>query len=328
MPECQVIHSDGRGQNLRILSFEETLDKARQNFGPEKIGKINSWSLEYFIEEHVRVVHREGIDAVIIDQEWNQPFFRGYTIDPVLECYIESARTKGVMVEYFNPELIQNAQNTPFIGRKLAQMYASNTRSERTYYSQQLAQVIQEAGKKAFVADIANKPTYQVLKILSKDAGIPALVASPWFPPEIQPLIWAYAALAISGAVQETKGVGMFDKTKIHGFEKFIPDIEDARRLYGAAGIEQLMAEYATKSTEEGEKDAQLVIVYPIAHARRITDYLVNPSRARAVKKALYRLMPGLDFSVRTWEWKDTLTKGEDYSSPGGWERTSNKMLV
>lgn len=88
-------------------------------------------------------------------------------------------------------------------------------------------------------------------------------------------------------------------------------DVEDARRIFTAKGIEQEM-----KRRKSGSKG---VYIGPPAHVNRIKWNLEHPNEpVTKAKSCLYRLLSGLPFSTRIYRHSDR------YDS---WELVSNTPI-
>src|SRR5689334_22291332 len=67
-------------------------------------GSLPTWELRDFIRERVSGIRLNGVDIISVDigNHTKDP------IDPMTRAYLESAITKAVVVEYFEPELRRN----------------------------------------------------------------------------------------------------------------------------------------------------------------------------------------------------------------------------
>lgn len=300
-----------------LLTSEQILQKAKSDFTQELgHGDFTESDLEKYTKEHVGVIRIGNIDAVVINEEHNE--FSG-TLNPVLQAYISNQKTKVVGVEYFTPELESNSAYIPVIGKLLD--FSFKKRQKKAFigdFFDKITEQCRAANKPIAVSDIANNLAYLF------NLGTP--LALSFIPTPLRTLIApvAFPAIAgtLTGAVQELLSQfninkGMFDKDKLHKSERLMLYAEDARRLFAAKGIEKLVEKYqpqrGDKSKPNEEPNPQVVFVYPKAHVLRIRDYLQDHEglthKTIAVKKALYRLMPGLDYNVRIYECRDKLAK-------------------
>lgn len=246
-----------------------------------------------------------GANVILLSQEHTG------NINPQVPPHILSKSTKAVILEYFVPELTNNTARTPLIGRRLENMWGASSYKIRCDTQHDLAELCKEAGKPVVVIDIANKPAYLVSQL-----GIPAMIlgfgntfVKP-FSPEADSVIkrvgfLAFGMLALN-LYHENRDKGLFDRKRIHGYERFLLDAVDARRVFVAAGIRQLSDEMKDGHSSE---IPEIVVCYPEAHTRRIGNYLQDQSLIdqviRKTKQLLYRTNFWLDFNIRQYKWDD-----------------------
>lgn len=283
------------------IPYEEMCRLAKVDFR-DKItdSTFTPETVESFIKEHVTGIRIGSVDVIIINQEHSE-FNLSEGLPPVLKAYIASEKTKAVLEEYFNPELRLNAENMPILG--------------------------------VVVADIANKMSYMTDRFLAHATAL--LVALPLAQQNLA-LANIVSSIVYMGGVEaygQITNKGMFDKEQVHNYEKILLSAEDARRVYVAEGIKQLAHEYQPRQGEvvSDETRPQIVVVYPEAHAKRIANYLENPlivdRLSQTAKRIMYRTLPNLDFSVRTYEWKENLAKLASDPALANWQLVSNRPI-
>lgn len=288
-------------------------------------GKVSERELEHYLKTSCRTLKIGTTDVIIANEEHRE----NARLHPALEAIAGAKGTKAILVEYFSPELQRNAANFPIFGKILEKRSKKLKNMQfKTGVSNQLAEIAKENDKPIAVADIANGPQYYYGYSL-----VPLTVFEASM--SYYPLLATVTIPYIINRVQEYSSAGHFDPKKIHGYEKILLDTEDARRIFTAEGIEQLASEYP---------GSRILSAYPKGHAMRISNYLTNTeptTRAtKAVKKQLYRFIPGVDKSVRTYRWKDQLSRlGENdnqmesneekviYESLAGWRKISDRRL-
>ena len=280
--------------------------------------------------------------VIFINIDWHD--FSG-NIHPVQEAFIASRLTRIVMLEYFNPELFVHAANVPLLGNMARWLWNRNyyQESERIRYAKALERACVKYKKPVAVTDIAHTTNYSLNFYLSYLVSFVAGVASLF-----NLLPDHHAALLLAGCFlyhrldtgmrrlgkklgKKLSLGGAFDPEYIHWYEKFFLDLEDGRRVLGASGIRQLVSEYAG---QEKETPSYIVVNLPPAHGIRYAFTLLDVTRAdiwaRKIKQVLYRLVPNISPSVRTWVYKRGITGATqecEEASPGVWVRVSKRRL-
>ena len=326
-----AVQKENHSTQLQEIKLDEIYKNTQIDFTTEiNAGKFTDEELKQYISERVQGVRLNGVNVILIKNEYLQDT----SVHPILEAYMASQKTNVVMVEYFDPELRQNAEAAKYnIGVLISQGKNTLKAYEESIpifpslqFSRNLTATCQKLRKTVAVADIANKPDYSISRTLLRLFPIESFLTPPYETNLIQlakviinmGIRGTYYRFLESGPEKSTFG---FDKKNIHPNEKFFIDLEDARRLFIAKGIEQLTQEYKPflqneHPEVEGKKDIiresnpQIVVCYPEAHIRRILNYLQIHHVTDSVKEIIHKLTaPTLDYAVRTWEYKDQLQK-------------------
>lgn len=311
-----------------LVSVEDTIEyissefKNRQDLDPPKI--------ESFIKDHVRVVRVGNVDVTIIDQEHSE--YKG-ELDPVLNAFIKSERTKTVVVEYFLPELQQNAAKMGDTGIKHIEKSAAEGGRGKMFMH--IANEAKEVGKTVSTVDIANKAEYEAYWGAIR-CGILPIVASSLISMDIGDRMASALALYIvsfgADIYMEGEGMGIYNINKISELENLYVSMEDARRVFAAKALNQMAVDYNNEYPKNSDDDrSQIVVVYPKAHAMRIENYMTNQSlftkSMKTIKNLGYRILPRLDYSYRTYSWKDTFAKALNKPELASWQLTTSKNV-
>jgi hypothetical protein len=309
MPENESNSEITRSKG-KLIPRSVLVERAQKDFAEQiNTGAMSVKDVKRFVKKYVTGVEVNGVQVLIMDFN-----YKAEKINPVAEAFIQLPKTKSVVAEYFYPEIRNNMERAGLLGAMKQldpdYIYRLNT-------AENLANLCKDAGKSVAVVDMGNKPGYMVLRELfrfSTEIMVTAFGITR-IQPELYSLlanpVWVANIIGAAGLLYEAySGKGIFDKTKVNNFEKFILDFEQARRMYAARGIEQLTHEYPPTG-QPGKEESQIVVMYPKAHGIRIADNLANPHRGLdKAKNVIYKLFgPGLDFSVRKWEWKNSLKK-------------------
>ncbi len=307
--------SERSAQKASPISTQKILDMAYADFGEQMFsGALSKPQVEQFVNQRVIGAKLNGLNILSIDFEHNEG-----PIDPVLRAYITSPKTKIVVPEYFYPEMMR------WLDAKTIRLFKKinfweQFHQDRVDFARRFAEVCREADKRVAVTDLANKPNYLLNRVLlrtmpffmSYSNALKEVLLGQY--KDISPyaiffiIAWSNVYYYELLASSFYNGYFFFSKEKIGRLEKWIPDFEQARRLFAAKGIRQLTEENGNGSNRDSE--SQIVLVYPRAHGIRILDNLIHPSRGETIKDRFYKLLgPGLDFSVRQWEYKDTLQR-------------------
>lgn len=297
----------------------ETLSFIQAKLEPHPIGKpslllpisqeaITSESLKTYLREKCDLIRIGKIEVIIAHQKHDEE------IPLELKAIAEAPNTKAIMVEYFDPELHTNARNFPILGKVIEKLYLNSLdRKIKTRTSGQLAEIAKARNVPIAVADSANRAEYY----LGYSGTAAFLIDLCPLIPELAPFAIGYSAMYLTNRIQEFVGNGgLYDTKKIHDYERFIFDTEDARRVFTAMGISKL----AKNLEKQSEKRQRILVCYPKAHAIRIANYLHEEAplfrKTRNLKQKLYHLYPGLDISLRQYEWQEN-----------EWKRTSRNKL-
>lgn len=317
----------------QLLPTDEVIKKAQLDFSNKS--ELESSQIEQFVKNHVRVVRVGNVDVTIVDQEHKE--HKGQ-IDPILQAYLDSPFTKTAVVEYFLPELQRNA---PKLSEFIQQLVGSvdDLAKEGSVGSMfmDIAEVMKKNGRTVSCVDIANKLSYEVYYALMKVQALPmftSLIPQMPLSPVDRLLLASVLPLVSWGAdsLLEASGKGIYDKQKISKLENLALSMEDGRRIYAAKGLKSLAQdynkEYPVSNLDQG--NPQIVVVYPRAHALRIADYMTSDllvtKAAKTAKQFLYYL-PNLDYSYRTYTWKDMLAKATNKPELASWQLTTSKKV-
>ena len=281
--------------------------------------------------------------VIFVNLDWHN--FSDY-IHPLHEAFIASQYTNVVMLEYFNPELFVNAERVPLLG-KLARWLWSRKyyqESDRIRFAKALERACVKYEKPVTVTDIAHNTNYSFNFYLSYLVSFVMIGASLFhlLPNYRVALLLASCFLyhrLDTGLRRLGKRLGRklslggaFDPEHVHWYEKFFLDLEDARRVLGAAGIRQLVREY---TDNEQDTPAYIIVNLPPAHGIRYASVLLDATRAdvwaRSIKQAVYGLLPNISRSVRTWVYKRSITRtpqNSDDTAAGIWVCTSKRKIT
>ncbi len=296
-----------------------------------------------FIKQAIDCLQCGNCYVIFVNLDWHN--FSGY-IHPLHEAFIASQYTKVVMLEYFNPELFVNAERVPLLG-KLARWLWSRKyyqESDRIRFAKVLERACVKYEKPVTVTDIAHNTNYSFNFYLSYLVSFVMIGASLFhlLPNYRVALLLASCFLyhrLDTGLRRLGKRLGRklslggaFDPEHVHWYEKFFLDLEDARRVLGAAGIRQLVREY---TDNEQDTPAYIIVNLPPAHGIRYASVLLDATRAdvwaRSIKQTVYGLLPNISRSVRTWVYKRSITRtpqNSDDTAAGIWVCTSKRKIT
>lgn len=209
-----------------------------------------------------------------------------------------------VFVEYFPPELARKVYSVPGIGN-MAKFLADEAVNGVNPFFNKILETAATYKKSVAVADIANGLEYMayhgLLRSIPGGATLLLGYENIIFREVGLGLLWG----GMLTNLQEALRTGVYGKNR-SWWEKFVVDMEDARRLITARGIEQ----EALK-----RPGAQIALVSPRAHVDRIKWYLKNPNDSVSkAKEKIYSLFVGLDKSTRIYK----------PTSTGDWQQISN----
>lgn len=314
----------------RLVPLEEVRKTSEIDFKTHI--DLETSQVEQFIQEHVRVVRVGEIDVTIIDQEHEE--YKG-KLNPVLKAYLNSPRTKTAVVEYFLPELQRNAPNFPDFINKIGNVNDLYKEGKGTMFMD-IAEEMKNQGKTISCVDIANKLSYEAYYAAMKMQALPLL--STLFPqipfsPAERLLLATVLPLVSWGGDELLEGIGkgIYNKEKLSHLENLCLSMEDGRRIYAAKGLELMAKDYNKEFPSKSDSErSQIVVVYPKAHATRIANYMTSESlftaAAKFAKKFLYHL-PNLDYSYRTYLWKDMLAKFTNNPELASWQLVTTKKI-
>jgi hypothetical protein len=269
-----------------------------------------------FIQSKCEILQLNNCSIIMIDQD--------HTDDRALNPFIESIgsakNTKAILVEYFRPELLKNAQSFPILGKLLEKLFDSQIGvTYRTNISDKLADIAKLTNKVIAVSDIACNPQY----FYAYGGLSTSLVIANSFIPELLPLTLAYSTMWGVNRVQEfITHSGHFDINQIHQYEQILLDAEDARRVYTATGLQKLTQQYHSSVPNEN----RILMCFPKEHRMRITNYLMN-SMQRSNKRQIYRFLPLIKKTLRQYDWNTSYIDFSENKDLGKWKLFSEESL-
>lgn len=232
-----------------------------------------------------------------------------------METIISATDPDIIVPEYFPPAIAKNVGEIPIIGKQLFSQI-NELFPRIMQISKGIENIAAKKRKRVAVTDIANNaPAYmawfllqEVVSPIALNEGLTYLTQA-LIPRELQPPL----LLSINGAVlsylffylyQYIYHKGFFDKEKIHKIERFLIDLDDARRYLTAKALE------AVDKQNEGSK---ILVILPRAHKIRIQRLLTDPKYPQEWKTFFYKhslkpLHPGF----KIWE----------VNNSNQWERT------
>jgi len=205
-----------------------------------------------------------------------------------------------VFVEYFPPELERNIPQLHELGeysRKITDTYG------------RIADIAHAANKSIAVADIANRPLFEIYQMgLYPSLGAMAVACAR------QGGIAGMAGVVLSeayiagGAYQALRNVGVHSPTP-STIERYTPNATDARRALTARAIAQ--------TAQALPSDTSLAYIAAPAHINRIKAMLTEQKTvADSAKAVIYKHLVGLDISTRLY-----------IPTEDGWELVSNTPI-
>lgn len=209
-------------------------------------------------------------------------------------------RADVVFVEYFPPELEQNIAQLHELGeysRKITDTYG------------RIADIAHAANKPVAVADIANRPLFEIYQMgLYPSLGATAVAcARRGGIAGMAGTILSEAYIA-GGVYQALRNVGVHSPTT-STIERYTPNATDARRTLTARAIAQ--------TAQALPPDTSLAYIAAPAHVNRVKAMLTKPKTAADSAKAVaYKHLIGLDRSIRIYKPTDN-----------GWERVANEPI-
>ena len=330
LQETVSMENKVKNYKLFLVPSLEVLQNSQLEFKDKP--ELTSVQIETFVKEHVRIVRSGNVDITIIDQEHDE--YKGQ-LDPVLKVFLESPRTKTAVVEYFLPELKQNSPPIPEGIKKIIGSIDNLAKEGRGNFFMDIAEVMKEENKNVSCVDIANNLNYELLYAAYK-SRIPEmfLIGLNKNIPGIDRLLLFYLIPLTSWGIDaftEADRKGIYNKNNITELQNLYTSMEDARRIYAAKGLEQMANDYKNEyPTKTGDTRPQIVVIYPRAHAIRIANYMTNTSTftkiAKATKSLIYHF-PGLEYSYRTYSWKDSLAKLSGKPEMASWQITTSKKF-
>lgn len=263
------------------------MDKINEEVLPQKQAWIDSIlvnepkDIRQSIEKKLTLRKINGVNVAFIADDHSDKDRN----NPALQKIIQSDQVGGVVIEYFAPELKAVARDSgPLTKLFISAQLNSEKYRTRLFSFDYLARLVKRADKAVYVADIANKPDYMLLRTFYDYA--PGIVLGATQGGVVAPLAYGFG----STLVQE----GVMTTNKRNAFEKLMLGGEDARRVFLARGIDTI-----TKFLGPEDKEKTLVVVYPQAHIDRVCHYL---DQSNSIKEKVYKvLFPTMDFKVRKY---------------------------
>ncbi|HBB43906.1 MAG TPA: hypothetical protein DIU47_01430 [Candidatus Pacebacteria bacterium] len=211
-------------------------------------------------------------------------------VDPWQAIEGEIQKSSLVFVEYFPYELESSVYNNPIWG-KLAKD-AGEAKGLNSFFNK-VSGLATKYGREIAVSDIANGPMYSIYHGGLRFALSPLLISVD--PGKFGSFLAFCSMLnGVGMNIQEVLRIGAFDLER-KKFEKFIIDMEDARRLLIAKGIRQ--------EAERRNEGSQLSYIAPRTHVSRVKWYLEHPDDIVSNTKAkVYSLAIGLPRSTRIYK--------------------------
>lgn len=189
------------------------------------------------------------------------------------------------LVEYFTPEL---EQNMPYMHR-----LGSFSRNVGLVYGH-IADIAHYLGKEVAVADLANKPLYEVYHLgISPAVGAVALACAKR--KDLLGLAGFLAGESYIGVqcyqAAYHKGTYGVNQSRI---ERYVPNANDARHVLTARAITQVAQDYPPGSS--------LLYIASPAHTARMESMLKQPpTTSDSLRAALYKCFIGLDRTTRIY---------------------------
>lgn len=205
-----------------------------------------------------------------------------------------------VFVEYFPPELEKNMPYLNELGefsKNIVEVYGV------------IAAIAHEAGKPIAVADIANRPLYEVYHFgLYPLIGAAAIASARLGTPLGKAGFIVGEAYVTSVAYQASQRKGTYSVVP-NTLERLTPGANDARRALTARGIAQ--------TAQALPPNASLAYIAAPAHVNRVKAMLTNTKTTPdSVKAVAYKGLVGLDRSTRIYKPTDS-----------GWEQIANTPI-
>ncbi len=292
-----------------------------------------------WIDKRVHGIRYKGVNILTVDWDGvHEP-----VADTTMQQFLKSKNVSGVVVEYFTPELAARAKAVPILGGYLEKQVTSpakekdlkgrahyrNQYKRRLYFGKTVTESLAQSGKPALCFDIANKPTYMLLRdgavlaetVIGRSIGRSVDVSYANRGIDTQgrytklggdiPMYWWFSKL-----LMQVMKKGIYDPKNLSALDGFQLHLEDARRLVIAEGLLQnIDRNVARGNLKAGDS---LLVVYPEAHNLRIRNYMERLTKkdggtALKVKDLAYRLVsdPILEFKERQYHfdngaWRQT----------------------
>jgi hypothetical protein len=285
-------------------------------------------SADRFIQENVHALEYKNTTIITVDHD---SVFETHMNDHLRDL-IQNPQIDGVVVEYFSPELSEQAKKIPIIGSYLASGIDNPSRGlpldanrlksngRRLNFAKELSQTLASSGKEVTCVDIANKPAYMMLRELwtvvnmavggAAGSEVDKLLAKQGVLSDISykdigvsvPLVWR-----LLNPVFQMMRVGIYNTKQLSTLDSVQLHMEDARRLIAASGLKQKLDREGVHAPHK-----TLLVVYPKAHNMRIRNYFDQMATEQVktstkIKELAYRLIssPILDLKERMYHFSN-----------------------
>ncbi len=305
----------------RDLTDDEVWSIVQEN---AEIRALDSEETRRLVRTYIHGVQIGGVNTLVISQEYDAKLHIA-PLDAIIFALIKDQRSKPPMIEYFSPEIIKNAENIPLIGGWFAREFKKNeAESDGGYvkakYYDELAAIAAKEGKDVVIGDVANRIRYYTSSLVwTVGTSLIGGLINPWFG-----LINAFY-YSLSDLYRLFTDSGQFDRATMHWYEIFDIHQEDGRRMYIAQSLRQLAVENQPQRIGRIQELPIQLVVYPPAHALRISRYLHPKNQVervmRIIKLLVYRASGifGLDFSIRQFHHDASLNQ---------WSKVGEKSMA
>lgn len=278
----------------RILSTDEIYWSVRSDLTNALGNQPTIEDLINLFEKKTRIISLKNADVAFIDYE----YLEDPNIPPILQAYMASDRVQYIFVEYFYPELVQNANSSPLIIHKLPNDYRqlrqthpkmNQSWTARLEAAGMISEALADLDKTIVTADIADRPGYMVLRdylpiitssilgFLEGSAISLALTGDP-FVQQIIKEVLLLMGLHHGETFLNIICAKAISESEIKTIEKWFPHLEIARRIILATAIRQLEKSLNPHHPSNPHKPL-LIVPYPKAHNNRVIEFLLNPPK-------------------------------------------------
>lgn len=237
---------------------------------------------------------------------------------------IEDKNIHTIVPEYFSPKIDKSFRSIPLIGNRLADTYWNensvqyNDLISRCVVSKKICDLAASHGKNIAVMDIANNPISYTVNMALHTGIVPTKIARDIatilgqnYGLDSNQLMLASTLAAPLGMIPFaiktyllSNNLGIFDRDTISKFEKFVYDIEDARRVIIAKSLVKIDSISKDESTEP-----TILYVLPKAHRIRIAKMITErnkPTSNLNFKFNLYKsTLLGVHPAIEYWNYQE-----------------------